>query len=229
MMVDTKKECLPSFFVLSVNDYYEVLMMLFPYIDDWNKLKDVKNLEDLFKTDKYNKFVINNQNIESYNLTQIVKKKAKTIIAVLKYYHHSFYPNWYTIYPIPIQDEIDTRITDNLKGDKFLALNYEDRNILTNLCKYYATYDNSHILNKFTKVDITVNNKTITIDNKYVKRLFNNVSEYIDIINNNIQYEDILVNINDNITQKIFVFKKIMFMSFFNTKDNKVSFQSFDR
>ena len=210
-----------SNFVLSVNDYYEVLMMLFPYIDDWNKLKDVENLEDLFKTDKYNKFVINNQNIESYNLTQIVKKKAKTIIAVLKYYHHSFYPNWYTIYPIPIQDEIDTRINDNLKDDKFLALNYEDRNILTNLCKYYATYDNSHILNKFTKFDITVNNKTITIDNKYVKRLFNNVSEYIDIINNNIQYEDILVNINDNITQKIFVFKKIMFMSFFNTKDNK--------
>ena len=53
-----------SNFVLSVNDYYEVLMMLFPYIVDWNKLKDVENLEDLFKTDKYNKFVINNQNIK---------------------------------------------------------------------------------------------------------------------------------------------------------------------
>ena len=210
-----------SNFVLSVNDYYEVLMMLFPYIDDWNKLKDVENLEDLFKTDKYNKFVINNQNIESYNLTQIVKKKAKTIIAVLKYYHHSFYPNWYTIYPILIQDEIDTRINDNLKDDKFLALNYEDRNILINLCKYYATYDNSHILNKFTKFDITVNNKTITIDNKYVKRLFNNVSEYIDIINNNLLYEDIIKGIADNITKKIFVFKKIMFMSFFFTTDDK--------
>lgn len=203
-----------SNFVLSVNDYYEVLMMLFPYIDDWNKLKDVENLEDLFKTDKYNKFVINNQNITSYDLTQIVKKKAKTIIAVLKYYHHSFYPNWYTIYPIPIQDEIDTRITDNLKDDKFLALNYEDRKILINLHKYYATYDNSHILNRFQKFNITINNKTITIDNNYVKRLFNNLSECIDIINNNLLYEDIIKGITDNVTKKIIVFKKIMLASF---------------
>lgn len=209
-------------FVLSVNDYYEVLMMLFPYIDDWNKLKDVENLEDLFKTDKYNKFVINNQNIKSYNLENIIKIKKNTIITVLNFYHHSFYPNWYTIYPIPIQDEIDTRINDILQKDQFLTLNYEDRKILINLRKYYATYDNSHILNKFTKFDITVNNKTITIDNNYVKRLFNNVSEYIDIIINKIQNkEDIIKGITDNVTKKIFVFKKIMFMSFFNTKDDK--------
>lgn len=212
--IDSRNK-IPLNFVLSVNDYYEVLMMLFPYIDDWNKLKDVENLEDLFKTDKYNKFVINNQNIKLYNLENIIKIKKNTIRTVLNFYHHSFYPNWYTIYPILIQDEIDTRINYILQKDQFLTLNYEDRKILINLRKYYATYDNSHILNKFTKFDITVNNKTITIDNNYVKRLFNNVSEYIDIINNNLLYEDTIKGIIDNVTKKIFVFKKIMFMSFF--------------
>ena len=220
--IDSRNK-IPSKFVLSVNDYYEVLMMLFPYIDDWNKLKNVENLEDLFKIDKYNKFVINNQNIKSYNLDKIIKIKENTIRTVLNFYHHSFYPNWYTIYPIPIQDEIDTRINDILKDDKFLALNYEDRKILINLRKYYATYDNSHILNKFTKFDITVNNKTITIDHNYVKRLFNNLSECIDIINNNLLYEDIIKDITDNVTKKIIIFKKIMLESFsisVNTKKN---------
>ena len=33
-------------YVLSNNDYYEVLMLLFPFIDDWNKLKEVEDLED---------------------------------------------------------------------------------------------------------------------------------------------------------------------------------------
>lgn len=209
-----------SNFVLSVNDYYEVLMMLFPYIDDWNKLKDVENLEDLFKTDKYNKFVINNQNIESYNLTQIVEKKAKTIIAVLKYYHHSFYPNWYTIYPILIQNEIDTRINDILEKDQFITLNLEDMKILTNLRKYYATYDNSHILNKFKQFSIMINNNRITINNTYVKRLFNNVGEYIDIINDKLQYKDVINDIFDNVTKKIIVFKKIMLNSFFIDEKN---------
>lgn len=212
--IDSRNK-IPLNFVLSVNDYYEVLMMLFPYIDDWNKLKDVENLEDLFKTNKYNKFVINNQNIKSYNLEKIIKIKENTIRTVLNFYHHSFYPNWYTIYPIPIQDEIDTRITDNLKDDKFLALNYEDRKILINLRKYYATYDNSHILNRFQKFNITIGKETITIDNKYVKRLFNNLSECIDIINNNLLYEDIIKGITDNVTKKIIVFKKIMLKSCF--------------
>lgn len=216
-----------SNFVLSVNDYYEVLMMLFPYIDDWNKLKDIENLEDLFKTDKYNKFVINNQNIKSYNLENIIKIKKNTIITVLNFYHHTFYPNWYTIYPIPIQDEIDTRINDILQKDQFLTLNYEDRKILINLRKYYATYDNSHILNRFQEFNITIGKETITIDNKYVKRLFNNVSEYIDIINNNLLYEDIIKGITDNVTKKIIVFKKIMLKSCFIKRKNKDGYDSF--
>ena len=211
-----------SNFVLSVNDYYEVLMMLFPYIDDWNKLKNVENLEDLFKTDKYNKFVINNQNIKSYNLEKIIKIKENTIRTVLNFYHHSFYPNWYTIYPIPIQDEIDTRINDILQKDQFLTLNYEDEKILINLRKYYATYDNSHILNKFQEFKITVNEKTLTIKKEYVKRLFNNVSEYIDIIINKVEHKNIITSIIDNVTKKIIVFKKIILESFFSDKKNNI-------
>ena len=133
-------------YVLSNNDYYEVLMLLFPFIDDWNKLKEVEDLEDLFKTDKFNKFVINNQmfngeDIKTLPLTEIIDIKKEAITKTLIKYYHSFYPNWYTIFPIPIQEEIDNRINNRI-NDKINPLGIDDLTegdwlILLNLYQYY--------------------------------------------------------------------------------------------
>ena len=127
-------------YVLSNNDYYEVLMLLFPFIDDWNKLKEVENLEDLFKTDKFNKFVINNQmfngeDIKTLPLSEIIKIKKEAITKTLSKYYHSFYPNWYTIFPMPIQEEIDNRINKKKLGINDITEG--EWLILLNLYQYY--------------------------------------------------------------------------------------------
>ena len=147
-------------YVLSNNDYYEVLMLLFPFVDDWKKLKEVEDLEDLFKTDKFNKFVINNQmfngeDIKTLSLSRIIDIKKEAITKTLIKYYHSFYPNWYTIFPIPIQEEIDNRINNKDK----LGINdltEGDWLILLNLYQYYLPGDNVHILNKFDEFKVKV-------------------------------------------------------------------------
>ena len=161
--------------VLSNNDYYEVLMLLFPFIDDWNKLKEVEDLEDLFKTDKFNKFVINNQmfngeDIKTLPLTRIIDIKKDAITKTLIKYYHSFYPNWYTIFPMPIQEEIDNRINNRI-NDKINPLGINDLTegdwlILLNLYQYYLPGDNVHILNNFKEFIVIVDNRKITINKK---------------------------------------------------------------
>ena len=161
--------------VLSKNDYYEVLMLLFPFIDDWNKLKEVENLEDIFKTDKFNKFVINNQmfngeDIKTLSLSEIIKIKKHAITITLLKYYHSFYPNWYTIFPMPIQEEIDNRI-NNKKKLGINDLTEGDWLILLNLYQYYLPGDNVHILNNFEKFNVEVYDNEIEINKeKVIKR-----------------------------------------------------------
>ena len=181
-------------YVLSNNDYYEVLMLLFPFIDDWNKLKEVENLEDLFKTDKFNKFVINNQmfngkDIKTLSLTRIIDIKKEAITKTLIKYYHSFYPNWYTIFPIPIQEEIDNRI-NNKKKLGINDLTEGDWLILLNLYQYYLPGDNVHILNNFKEFDININilSSSITIDKNFVQLLFNKyVLNKLEIIHKKIK------------------------------------------
>lgn len=198
-------------YVLSNNDYYEVLMLLFPFIDDWNKLKEVENLEDLFKTDKFNKFVINNQmfngkNINELSLTDIINIKKYAITITLSKYYHSFYPNWYSIFPIPIQEEIDNRI--NNKDELGINdLTVGDWLILLNLYQYYLPNDNVHILNKFNRFRCSINDTKITINKKLVSELFKFALPIIQIIHdkindnddNNKKINDIIneLNIND--------------------------------
>lgn len=185
-------------YILSKNDYYEVLMLLFPFINDWNKLKEVDDLEDLFKSDKFNKFVINNQSfngkdIQTLSLKEIIKIKKESITKTLSKYYHSFYPNWYTIFPIPIQDEIDNRINSKLDKLGINNLTEGDWLILLNLYQYYLHDDNVHILNKFNDFNVILNNDKEVITKEVVKRLFNDyVLKPLEIINKQIR------NTNDN-------------------------------
>ena len=185
-------------YILSKNDYYEVLMLLFPFINDWNKLKEVDDLEDLFKSDKFNKFVINNQSfngkdIQTLSLKEIIKIKKESITKTLSKYYHSFYPNWYTIFPIPIQDEIDNRINSKLDKLGINDLTEGDWLILLNLYQYYLHDDNVHILNKFNDFNVILNNDKEVITKEVVKRLFNDyVLKPLEIINKQIR------NTNDN-------------------------------
>lgn len=185
-------------YVLSKNDYYEVLMLLFPFINDWNKLKEVDNLEDLFKSDKFNKFVINNQSfnskdIKTLSLKEIIKIKKESITKTLSKYYHSFYPNWYTIFPIPIQDEIDNRINSKLDKLGINDLTEGDWLILLNLYQYYLPDDNVHILNKFNDFSVILNDDKEVITKEVVKRLFNNyVLKTLEIVDKKIR------NTNDN-------------------------------
>ena len=177
--------------VLSNNDYYEVLMLLFPFIDDWNKLKEVEDLEDLFKTDKFNKFVINNQmfngeDIKTLSLTRIIDIKKDAITKTLIKYYHSFYPNWYTIFPIPIQEEIDNRI-NNKKKLGINDLTEGDWLILLNLYQYYLPGDNVHILNNFKEFSVIVDNRKITINKNFVQQLSIGPLSKLEIIHNKIK------------------------------------------
>ena len=54
--------------VLTDDDYKEVLMLLFPFISDWRELKNVSNVRELFTTDKYCKFYVNNSEYKHYQL-----------------------------------------------------------------------------------------------------------------------------------------------------------------
>ena len=183
-------------YVLSNNDYYEVLMLLFPFIDDWNKLKEVEDLEDLFKTDKFNKFVINNQmfngeDIKTLSLTRIIDIKKEAITKTLIKYYHSFYPNWYTIFPIPIQEEIDNRINNRI-NDKINPLGINDLTegdwlILLNLYQYYLPGDNVHILNNFEKFNVKVCDNEIEINKEKVQQLSIGPLNKLEIIHNKIK------------------------------------------
>ena len=183
-------------YVLSNNDYYEVLMLLFPFIDDWNKLKEVEDLEDLFKTDKFNKFVINNQmfngeDIKTLSLTRIIDIKKEAITKTLIKYYHSFYPNWYTIFPIPIQEEIDNRINNRI-NDKTNPLGIDDLTegdwlILLNLYQYYLPGDNVHILNNFKEFNVKVCDNEIEINKEKVQILFSGPLSKLEIIHNKIK------------------------------------------
>ena len=183
-------------YVLSNNDYYEVLMLLFPFIDDWNKLKEVEDLEDLFKTDKFNKFVINNQmfngeDIKTLSLARIIDIKKEAITKTLIKYYHSFYPNWYTIFPMPIQEEIDNRINNRI-NDKINPLGIDDLTegdwlILLNLYQYYLPDDNVHILNNFKEFSVIVDNRKITINKNFVQQLSIGPLNKLEIIHNKIK------------------------------------------
>ena len=183
-------------YVLSNNDYFEVLMLLFPFIDDWNKLKEVEDLEDLFKTDKFNKFVINNQmfngeDIKTLSLARIIDIKKEAITKTLIKYYHSFYPNWYTIFPMPIQEEIDNRINNRI-NDKINPLGIDDLTegdwlILLNLYQYYLPDDNVHILNNFKEFSVIVDNRKITINKNFVQQLSIGPLNKLEIIHNKIK------------------------------------------
>lgn len=199
--------------VLSENDYYEVLMLLFPFVDDWKKLKEVEDLEDLFKTDKFNKFVINNQmfngkDIKTLPLSEIIKIKKHSITMTLLKYYHSFYPNWYTIFPMPIQEEIDNRI-NNKKKLGIDNLTEGDWLILLNLYQYYLPGDNVHILNNFKEfvINIKIVQLPITVNKKFVQLLFNKyVLNKLEIIDkkikdnkdNNKKINDIIKELDEN-------------------------------
>lgn len=179
-------------YVLSNDDYYEVLMLLFPFIDDWNKLKEVENLEDLFKTDKFNKFVINNQmfngkDIKTLPLTEIIKIKKEAITKTLSKYYHSFYPNWYSIFPIPIQEEIDNRINNKRSTLGINDLTEGDWLILLNLYQYYLPGDNVHILNKIDEFNVKVFDNEPKINKETIQELFKGPLYELEIIHNKIK------------------------------------------
>ena len=63
-----------SVYDINEEDYYGILSLLLPAIDNWNELENITNIKDLFTKSN---FIINNQGIEDYSLETIIKNKYK--------------------------------------------------------------------------------------------------------------------------------------------------------
>lgn len=162
--------------VFSQRDYYDILMLLFPFVDNWRELKKVNRLRDLFTTTKYNRYYLNAKqyNIDNYSFEQIIRYRYKVITKTLNDYKNSFYQNWSTIFPKAFNKHYK-QIIEVARRGRYDFTDY-DIQILESIYYHYEPDDKSsieesfHQLNRFTPfVDIYYD----TSKNAYVKKEYN--------------------------------------------------------
>ena len=175
------------------DDYEDMLMMLFPFTEYRTdiKLNNVNHLIELFNTTKYNKYAINNNNVN--NLNNAIETRCNSLRKTFNLCYNSFYPNWYTIYPKPFYSEYKRKI-------KLMQLELYD---LWCICINLIQYDNqiTHPFNRFEPFTVEINNNKRIIDKKYVIDLYDKVKPYLIRINTYSKNND-LIKINDDIFKR---------------------------
>lgn len=173
--------------VISDNDYCEILLLLFPYIDQnkYEKLKEIRRMKDIFEKPIITKYIYNNNKIKNYSYKEIINEKYEHIINCIKLYKHSFYVNWYTIFPLLFKEEYERKI--NLK-----QYEEEDVIILESIKKYY--YGKNNILIKFKPFEDKYYDKK---NNIFIIKYYNSYfAKYL--IYNLFQYDNITEHIQHN-------------------------------
>lgn len=174
------------------NIYVECLLLMFPYVNtDLKILNKITNLNDLVNSNKYNKYIydhtiINNKyNVSLNNSFEIVfnnnYKLLKNAIMVVK---DRFYPNWFNICPIVIE-------------------NFNDNDLLNNTLNSYNPINNPNPINhfKYIKNGTHENSHKIltcpTLFDTLYYLLNNCVKNYKCPINDNDFFNILQTNINE--------------------------------
>lgn len=200
--------------LITINDYYEILLMFFPYIDTnennekLKKLKNISDMKEIFTDTDISNYSINNKNLNDHSYIDIIYNKCQSLYKIFILYKNSFYVNWYTIFPVLFREEYERKI-------KLLYYEDEDIKILDNIKKLY--FNKNNILYHFKPFDdIYYENGEFIYDHTYSPKFINELINYLNQIN----YEDVIKNYmlayENNINNEQFLNK------LYRLKDNKL-------
>jgi len=123
------------------NIYAECLLLMFPYVNtDLKFLNKITNLNDLVNSNKYNKYIYDHTIInDKYNVSlnnsfeTVFNNNYKLLKNAIMVVKDRFYPNWFNICPIIIN-------------------NFDDNDLLNNTLESYDPINNPNPINHFKDI-----------------------------------------------------------------------------